>query len=135
MTPRLLKEFFGSRDWQICPLFLEFPLLPDPLLLEFFKKEIKEKVLGLCQDIHYCWISVTLGSGIARFNCSYLFLPKKMVEVWRMGPSTSEFCTKEREGRIGFNRRASPKKKALVALKLSRLDVKLSDYRMLNHSD
>ena len=36
----LLKEYFGSRDWQICPLLLEFPLLPDPLLVDFFNKEI-----------------------------------------------------------------------------------------------
>ena len=49
---------------------MEFLLLLDPLLVEWFNKERKEKNLGLSLDIHCCWISVTLGSGIARFNCT-----------------------------------------------------------------
>ena len=65
----LLKEYFCSRDWQVCPLLLEFPLLPDPLLVELFNMKRTEKNLGLSLDIHYCWISVTLGPGIAGFNC------------------------------------------------------------------
>ena len=41
-------------------LFLEFPLLPDLLLVELFNKERKEKILGLSHplllDFRYSWI-------------------------------------------------------------------------------
>ena len=39
----LLAEANRSADWLVLPLFLDFPLQLDPVMVEFFNKESKEK--------------------------------------------------------------------------------------------
>ena len=46
-----------------------FPLLPYPLLTDFCYNEIRKKKSGPGVTIRYTAISVTLGSGIAKFYC------------------------------------------------------------------
>ena len=50
-----------------------FSIQADPVLTESFYKEIKEKKQGPMKSFRYCWVSVTLGSVIAKFNCIYFF--------------------------------------------------------------
>ena len=46
-----------------------FLLQADPVLTEFIYKELKERKQGPMKSFHYCWVSVTLGSVIAKLNC------------------------------------------------------------------
>ena len=47
-----------------------FSIHADPVLTEFIYKEIKERKQGPMKSFRYCWVSVTLGSVIAKFNCN-----------------------------------------------------------------
>ena len=70
----LLAEDYKSADWPVRPLFLDFPLQLDPVTVELFNKESKEKWQGLSLSTRYRRISVILGSGVAGCDGMFFFL-------------------------------------------------------------
>ena len=47
-----------------------FSIQADPVLTEYIYKELKERKQGPMISFRYCWVSVTLGSVIAKFDCT-----------------------------------------------------------------